>query len=795
MTPTLLKQIPEKLKQYNQFIMWKYEPKEGSNELTKVPYSPVTGNKASSTESSDYAPWVSFEYAVAVLEEHPEWYAGIGFVLSRYDPFLFIDLDNCFKDPSTPELNQQLYGRHIRMYEALGTYAEISPSGLGAHLILEGSVPSGRNCRKKHIEIYSDSRFMTLTGNLVNGIYLDIRTDHQPLINSIYKELGEGRDNPEFVSNFDNGKETYTDDQVIEFCSSNPKFVALFQGQWQDRFKSQSEADLSLCSQAAIYTESKQQLERIFLRSVLARTINRKPDPHAYLHDKDWGILNKAFNKKLPTPDFSGLQNLVYSNISAPVVHDFKIQVGAPEPELIHNCFNDNAVAPDERPTMPPGYMGEIVQYIYDQMPRQVAEYALTAGLALMAGILGRYLNVQKIGLNQYFVQVGKTGTGKEGSIIGMQTLMNYITPHLSAGYNFIGASSYTSYEALSKSLPATPSVVAQFGEISKLLKRILAPNARPSDVAMEDFYLNLYTKSGCTNAFNGAVYASKEKSVPRVQGPAFSFIGDTVPDSFYKLIQQEHVTSGLFPRFSIVEYHGGQPYLNDNHSLVVPPIKLINHIGGMCEHSLKRNQANAFTQITMDEEATILFKDFAHECTAIVNDETTDLFRQLWNRAHIKALKTAGIIAGTQEYITPIITGEIAKWSIKFSKDCVFNLMRRASNNTLGFAYKDNNAQYDDLLTVIGYWANNSWSSLAHYKIGREDLHSKKILPHSFISKMLSRRASYNEDRFGSYSTIKKMVGHAFEMGDLRKLTFVEIHELRVVGDAYMITAPSIVG
>jgi putative DNA primase/helicase len=44
----------------------------------------------------------------------------------------------------------------------MDSYAEVSPSGKGVHVIVKGKVAQGR--RRNKIEVYSSSRYMTMTG-------------------------------------------------------------------------------------------------------------------------------------------------------------------------------------------------------------------------------------------------------------------------------------------------------------------------------------------------------------------------------------------------------------------------------------------------------------------------------------------------------------------------------------------------------------------------------------------------------------------------------------------------------
>ena len=96
----MLNNIPEELKSFDQWICWRYEHIAGKSKPTKIPYSPRYGSKASVTEPDH---WGSFADACEALNSG--MYSGLGFVLTRDDPFGFIDLDNAW------QLNEA--GNHI----------------------------------------------------------------------------------------------------------------------------------------------------------------------------------------------------------------------------------------------------------------------------------------------------------------------------------------------------------------------------------------------------------------------------------------------------------------------------------------------------------------------------------------------------------------------------------------------------------------------------------------------------------------------------------------------------------
>lgn len=151
--PVRVEGIPCELKARPQWVNWKRERR--GDKVTKVPYTPDTGRKASST---DLMTWGTFEQALDVLED----YDGVGFVFCSADPYTGIDLDHC-RDPETGQIEP--WAQEI--VKALASYSEVSPNGEGCHIIVKGKVP--RNGRRGEVEMYSSDRFFTVTGYVLGG--------------------------------------------------------------------------------------------------------------------------------------------------------------------------------------------------------------------------------------------------------------------------------------------------------------------------------------------------------------------------------------------------------------------------------------------------------------------------------------------------------------------------------------------------------------------------------------------------------------------------------------------------
>lgn len=87
---------------------------------------------------------------------------GIGFILTKDDPYVVIDLDKCIE-------TGHLVTKVTQILEKFkNTYQELSPSATGVHIWCKGTLPKA-GYRKGKVEIYASKRYMTVTLNPINN--------------------------------------------------------------------------------------------------------------------------------------------------------------------------------------------------------------------------------------------------------------------------------------------------------------------------------------------------------------------------------------------------------------------------------------------------------------------------------------------------------------------------------------------------------------------------------------------------------------------------------------------------
>lgn len=163
-----MSRIPDDLIELDQWVLWRLVAR-GDGKPTKVPFR-INGQPASTTDPTT---WDTYEN-VSITYESGHW-DGIGFIFTQDDPFTGIDIDNCI-DVKSGRLAPQA----VPVLEHFpDTYTEISPSQTGLKIFSRGSIPGGKGVQFSlgggvNVEIYSQGRYFTVTGNHWNDEYFDI---------------------------------------------------------------------------------------------------------------------------------------------------------------------------------------------------------------------------------------------------------------------------------------------------------------------------------------------------------------------------------------------------------------------------------------------------------------------------------------------------------------------------------------------------------------------------------------------------------------------------------------------
>jgi hypothetical protein len=694
----------------------------------KLPHDPRTGSLAKVNDSTT---WASFEDAVtgSVKFNKP----NLGFVLVEENGLFIIDLDN---KPHKPLTEAQLKVQDKILTAFSRTYTELSVSGAGYHIIGKGKAPAGK--RRDFVEIYTGLRYLICTGNTVNSAPVqDCQKELDKLLKEITKkDLTVGK---EYVEQ----EALDTDDELVAYAEkarNGDAFVKLYrQGDFTE-YTSNSEADYALLSLLCFYSKNNTQVERLFLASALGKR-EKVHKRHNYILRS----INNIRSNEPPPLDFSALVNNARKRL------DF------PKPPIKHTT-NVSTVF-----NYPPGLVGDVAEFIFNSSVRPVKEVALAAALGFIAGICGRTYNVSGTGLNLYLLLLARTGTGKEGALVGMEKLISALRPNIPSAEQFMGPAAFASGQALVKVLNDKPCFVSVLGEFGLTLQQLHDKNATASSVMLRKVILDLYGKSGFNRLLQPSVYSDTTKNTKSIRAPSVTLLGESTPETFYEALDYSHIAEGLLPRFIIIEYAGGRPTRNNVEDVDVPT-ELLVRLQAFAVGCLSAAANNAVCPVLLDAGGKQALDDLDLKADSEINNAANEGIAQLWNRAHLKTLKLAALVAAGVNPAAPIITVEIGKWAVAFVENEIAALLNKFSTGDFG---KGENKQLSAVRALVKKYCDPTTKDLDV----PPEMHEKTVVPYSYLSRRLFNTAAFRTDRMGATNALKRTLATLVEEGALVQL------------------------
>ncbi|ELZ00786.1 hypothetical protein C481_11145 [Natrialba asiatica DSM 12278] len=299
--------VPDSIRDEGCWICFRLEERT-DGKTAKVPKNPRMPVKMHNCDPTDPDNGVTFEGAmdavdVSQMELGDDGLDGVGLQLDG-TPLVGIDLDDVVHDE---EIDEWAW----RLIDDFGSYSEISPSGTGVHVLVEGGLDGklGHKNDNLGIEMYEHERYLTFTGRHISGTPETIEEAPEGLIGAHQrKHIGESSSaTDDDVGNSDNtvGIDDDRTDvthldltdrecEIVEAgCRYDDDFALLFEEgstAW-DSVKwshDRSRADASLASKIAWWGQEadmidfeldRAEIEHIFLASDLAnrRKVKERP--------------------------------------------------------------------------------------------------------------------------------------------------------------------------------------------------------------------------------------------------------------------------------------------------------------------------------------------------------------------------------------------------------------------------------------------------------------------------------------------------------------------------------------
>lgn len=768
MNYALLERLPNELKERRQ---WVIAGSDGSPCVVGV-------NGLKRTTIHARQEWYQFQEAIHYAKH---FHSLVGFILTEEDPFTVIDLDvvdaesQMRKGKPVDKSKWTTTADHERyrmIMQAFPSFSEISRSGKGVHIWLFGNI--GKGVRRDNIEVYSQERFIICTGNVCTDA---------PIIDggqNLAQLVGEMRHRRDAEVVLVEHEEEYSDQEIVERLmdqENGEKFTELCKGNWSAyNFPSQSEADLALMSMFTFYSKSNEQCRRLFLMTGLGKREKCTPD---YMNRMLKVIRARQERESLETSAAESLARELVNEIQSALADTTPAELATHEARIPES---------DGGLTWPPGMVGAIAAFIYNSSPRPVKEVAIVAALGLVAGICGKAWHIPQSGLNLYIILVARSAVGKESMHSGISMIMSKLREAVPQAMQFVDFNDFASGQALVKACAANPCFLNVSGEWGRKLKRLSNDAASDGPIqGLRTVMTNLYQKSGPASTVGGLSYSNKDSNVASVSGVAYSMIGETTPGTFYESLTESMMEDGFMSRFTIIEYTGERPPMNRSirHDM---DANLAEALANLCTHSLTLLSRYANQLVEFSHDAKSMMDAFDLKCDQEINNTVEESWRQMWNRAHLKACRIAALLAVADNWINPVVERHHAEWALQVVLRDIGVMTNRIMSGDIG---NTDAAREKKLLKIIAEYLTTIPPS--SYGIP-ESLRSACIVPRKYMLSRTNSVQCFVNSRHGSTIALDQTIKSLVDAGYLIEASKATILEHGVSGRCFIVADKNIV-
>lgn len=167
-SPVNAAHIPALLKAEKRWAPWRAQYQPGLLKFGKVPVRLDNPQYGLSSAAPDK--WAHFEQALQVCNVPESNLAGIGFVMTGAQNLVGIDLDRAVAGGQIKPWAREIV-------DQFNSYTEISPSGTGLRIFVQGAQADDWTNNEQGVEVYAGHkpRFLTVTGAHVDGTPTEVR--------------------------------------------------------------------------------------------------------------------------------------------------------------------------------------------------------------------------------------------------------------------------------------------------------------------------------------------------------------------------------------------------------------------------------------------------------------------------------------------------------------------------------------------------------------------------------------------------------------------------------------------
>lgn len=295
-----------------------------------------------------------------------------------------------------------------------------------------------------------------------------------------------------------------------------------------------------------------------------------------------------------------------------------------------------------------PGVLGIVTDWINATSRKPQPDFAIQAALAFGSTVLGRrYVTTQRNWPSLYFLNIGKSASGKEHAKWAIEQLLEACElPHL------IGPSGYTSDSGVLSTLHKQPCHVSIIDEFGKTLEGASIKHGARAASTMKALMEVWGRCDGTIRPQGYSTFAMNASEVQKlseksVRNPALTLLAMTTPETFYETVGSAAARDGFLNRFLMVESDIGRQAGQHVESIEIPEQIMKWAAWAHGDFTVADiSPVPTPTVIPFDAQALALFRDFEEECIGLMDDHDEAGLAEMFGRCNEIAMRISLVLA-----------------------------------------------------------------------------------------------------------------------------------------------------
>ena len=713
----------------------------------KIPYIPGTGDQAASNRPTD---WRSFRAACKDVEAGKRQH--VGYCFATHDPFTFIDLD----DMNDPEQKT--------VFDRIDSYAQYSVSGNGVHIICKGSFKgAGKHPNKPSAGIFKEARFCLMTGDIVAGrSTINVVEDHD--LQTVHSWLGGGKDAASIE--LTEYRPTLPDMTVLEMGKERfLKFDELCSGRWSQYTEynnDHSSADHAFIAMLCDLTASNDQVRWFFFNSGMWDAEREKKKAGASYVDRTI--------KKIRT------HQAVDAQRSAAITFRLgKEEQDVPDEIEVEELEADIPVeVPDRGATdlidsMPAGLIRDIARYSYKSSYHPLQESSVCGAMMFMSGMCGRaYMTPTKSGLNLWMSLVGGTSCGKDEYQQGIKRILTAVaarTPHIRK----IFGGEIVSGPGIEQVFQTTARYISYVPEFGDFFRALANPSSQEHTKTLMRGLLNSYNSAGLGGSTEGRRKAQSGDEKTYIERPCLCLAGESTPEALYGSMTSRELSTGFLQRFMLVDVSDKSWSRGENPKNGAPPPKeLIERLAQLARMMDEADPKHGYTVVDAEPDAGEFLRRYRDKKRLAVMRCAEGLAeKEVINRAGLKAIRVATLLAVSSDPYAPIIKMEHAKWAVNFIEMLDNAMLARFDGGEVGGGQIKQETDVLKAFRELSKMSVKKRLALGMTKVTAQDA---AACPNAILKKKVTNHPAFANDRLGAVTAFERCVESLIKSGDIAR-------------------------